>query len=219
MVNHPLPSKVSDLWIPNTNTWDYHLLSTTFSRQAAQSIATTPVVDSDQEDILRWTPARDGQCTTKAAYTYLTNLQNHRLPTQGSRSITADANLILQKAWRNKSIPPLLQTFAWRLMRRAVATGERAGRYSVHIDQICSYCGSIENDQHLFFKCQLPTQVWSTVLPLFDTNNLPIEDDGVQMTMGVLMTNNPTEDLLCKVLFILWYIWKARNDNRFQRRT
>jgi hypothetical protein len=60
------------------------------------------------------------------------------------RSITPDDNLILQKVWKSKTIPPFLKTLAWRLIRRALATGERATRFSSHIDQQCSYCGAIE---------------------------------------------------------------------------
>jgi hypothetical protein len=32
------------------------------------------------------------------------------------------------------------------------ATDERVGRYSVHIDNHCDYCGDIETDQHLFLN-------------------------------------------------------------------
>jgi hypothetical protein len=33
-----------------------------------------------------------------------------------------------------------------------------------------------------------------------------------------MITPNPSDDLLFKTLFILWYIWKARNDNIINRR-
>jgi hypothetical protein len=82
-----------------------------------------------------------------------------QLPQQGSRSLTQHAKLILQKVWRSKELPPLIKTFTWRLIRRALATGERAARYSSHIDQFCSIGGAIEDDAHLFFHCQLPRVV------------------------------------------------------------
>jgi hypothetical protein len=93
---------------------------------------------------------------------YLANLQAHSLPTQGIRNISIEANSILQKVWKAKSIPPFLKTFAWCLIRRALATAERAGRYSTHIDQNCTLCGEIDNDVHLFFLCDLPMQVWTS---------------------------------------------------------
>jgi hypothetical protein len=219
VVTTPLPNKVADLWEPGTHNWNHHLLTSTFTDQAVHTIEATPFVNSDTDDILRWEPAKNGLCTTKSVYQFLTNQQVHQLPSIGARSISAEANSILQKVWKSKSIPPLLQTFAWRLIRRALATAERAGRYSIHITQNCSYCGAIETDQHLFFKSQLPTEVWSTANPQLLTNNVPDELDGIQMTSPALITSNPEDHILFRTLFILWYIWKARNDSRFQRKT
>lgn len=95
---------------------------------------------------------------------------------------------------------------------------ERASRYSIHIDQHRSYCGTIENDFHLFFQCQLSKSVWATANTPFIVDNVNPENDGIQITLPTLLSTNPTDDLLCKSIFILRYIWKARNDNRFQRK-
>jgi hypothetical protein len=90
---------------------------------------TIPVINSTQPDILRWPPAPSGKCTTTEAYSYLAHLQQHTLPSQGARSISSQANQILQKVWKAKSIPPFLKTFVWRLIRRALATADRAGGF------------------------------------------------------------------------------------------
>jgi hypothetical protein len=158
-------------------------------------------------------------CTTKAIYSYLQSQASHNLPAQGSRSITHDANLILQKVWKSKLIPPLLKTFAWRLIRRALATGETAGRFSNHIDKYCTYCGQVENDVHLFFKCNLSTQVWATFSPSLPTHIISDQEDGVQIALPLLLSPTLSDNTLCSALFTLWYLWKARNDNRFQRKT
>jgi hypothetical protein len=184
-----------------------------------QEIEATRVVPSYQHDILRWTPFIKAQCTTKAAYNRLVISSHHHLPSQGSRSIIHEANSIIQKVWKGKSIPPFLKTFAWRLNRRAVATVERVSRYSSHIDKHCTYCGNIENDVHLFFLCDLSRQVWATSNPPLHTHNLILDEDGIQLVLPTLITYIPTEEILCQILFLMWYIWKARNDNHFQRRT
>jgi hypothetical protein len=117
VANPPSPAMVFDLWLQGTNDWNYDLLATTFSPEAVQVIMATPIVDSQQQDILRWTPATNGKCTTKAIYSHLASLETHVLPSQGSRSISQDANSILQKAWNGKTIPPFQKTFAWCLIR------------------------------------------------------------------------------------------------------
>jgi len=83
----------------------------------------------------------------------------------------------------------------------------------------CAYCGQQETDQHLFFTCIVPAQVWSPANPPFITNHIPEEEDGVQLSLSFLFQNDITDHNLCNKLFFLWYIWKARNDIRFQRKT
>lgn len=215
----PLPSSISDLWLQGTKDWNNHLLATTFDSQAVHQITATPVVPADTPDILRWIPSSKGICSTKFAYSYLADLIPHQLPTNGARSMSPAATHLLNKIWKAKTIPPFLKTFAWRLIRRALATAERASRFSSHIDKYCTSCGAIENDVHLFFLCRTPRQVWAMIQqpPLIHT--LDANEDGVQLALTVLFPNDPPEYLLCSNLFLLWYIWRARNDNRFQRKS
>jgi DNA-directed RNA polymerase alpha subunit len=56
-----------------------------------QEIEATSLVQSDQQDILRWTPSTKGQCTTKEAYNHLASISQHHLPLQDSKSITQEA--------------------------------------------------------------------------------------------------------------------------------
>jgi hypothetical protein len=124
----------------------------------------------------------------------------------------------LQRAWKSKDLPPLIKTFTWRLIRRALSTGARAGRYSVHIDEHCSACQAIEDDAHLFFHCQLPRAVWFSFDPPLRTDNLPHELDGIQLILQFVLPNSTTDALFNKILITLWYLWKARNDYRFSRK-
>ena len=173
VTQRPLPDTVSDLWHPNSQSWNVHLIANIFDDQAVQTITEVQIVPNDQHDILRWTPAKDGQCTTKSVYRHLSRQHLVQLPQQGSRSINHQANNILQRAWKSKELPPLIKAFTWRLIRRALATAERASRYSIHIDKHCAACGAVEDDAHLFFHCHLPRAVWFSTDPPLRTNNLP----------------------------------------------
>jgi hypothetical protein len=79
VVNLALPTKVSDIWLQGTRSWNLQLLSTTFFEEFVQEIQATPVVNQDREDILRWVLAKNGHYTTKSSYTFLANKQLHRL--------------------------------------------------------------------------------------------------------------------------------------------
>jgi hypothetical protein len=88
VTHHPLPSVVSDLWIPNACTWNLHLLSNILDPHAIQVISQVKPVHSQQDDVLRWTPAKKGDCTTKNIYIFLSSQNQVQLPSTGSRSIT-----------------------------------------------------------------------------------------------------------------------------------
>jgi hypothetical protein len=51
------------------------------------------------------------------------------------------------------------------------------------------------------------------------TNNLPRENDGVQLILQSFISNSIPDSLLQKILTTMWYIWKTRNNNCFQRKT
>lgn len=46
-----------------------------------------------------------------------------------------------------------------------------------------------------------------------------MEDDGVQVILSLIINSFIDDLLLRKILITLWYIWKARNDQRFARKT
>jgi hypothetical protein len=134
VTNQPLPATISDHWLQGSNNWNQQLISNIFHPHMVQTIMNIPVIQSTQPDILRWAPAPSGKCTIAKAYSYLTHLQQHTLPSQGARSISPQVNQTLQKVWKAKSVPPFLKTFAWRLIRRALATADKAGKFSSNID-------------------------------------------------------------------------------------
>ena len=77
----------------------------------------------------------------------------------------------------------------------------------------------MEDDAHLFFHCNLPRAVWFSSTPSLRIDNLPQESDGVQSILASFISNSMPDSLFTKIHITLWYIWKARNDNRFQRKT
>ncbi|KAG2574598.1 hypothetical protein PVAP13_7KG344340, partial [Panicum virgatum] len=81
-----LPNSISDLWLPNTKTWDYDKIKNLFGDQAATSIANLTILNQDGPDILCWKPSTSGKCTARDAYNYLTATTHNQLPQTGSRS-------------------------------------------------------------------------------------------------------------------------------------
>lgn len=60
-----------------------------------------------------------------------------------------------------------------------------------------------------------PVQYGFFANPALRTDNLPNEDDGVQIIMSSIISDAVPDNLLQKILTTLCYISKARNDKRF----
>uniref|UniRef100_A0ACD5YT82 Uncharacterized protein n=1 Tax=Avena sativa TaxID=4498 RepID=A0ACD5YT82_AVESA len=112
------------------------------------------------------------------------------------------------------NLAPRVKTFAWRLIRRALATGARASKFSKHIAKECSRCGMLETDSHLLFHCPFAKAVWfSSSVGLktdaFDTKLYPSN------IIQSILQNSQSKMSIDKIFTTLWCIWKARNDYRF----
>lgn len=151
VTQRPLPATVSQLWQLDSQTWNINYMSNIFDNTTVQAITTVTMVPSEENDILRWILSKDGKCTTKNIYRHLSRQAIIQLPQQGPSSITQHTNLVMQKIWRSQNLPPLITTITWRLIRRALATGESASRYSNQIDNLCFVCTAVEDDACWYF--------------------------------------------------------------------
>lgn len=61
---------------------------------------------------------------------------------------------------RRKTCPPRVQVFAWRLLRKSLATAYIVAARSAHVHPECYICGKIKDDFHLFFSCDFARVVW-----------------------------------------------------------
>jgi hypothetical protein len=69
-----------------------------------------------------------------------------------------------------------------------------------------------------FFLCNLPQQVWDTTAVTPFIHLIDPHTDGVQHVLPHILPLNTTDQNMTKTLLLLWYIWKARNDQCFQRK-
>ena len=153
------PARVNQLWIQGQRIWDTTLVDSLFAPPTAHIIRNTPIISSDENDILVWKPSPNGKCSSKSAYRVcLQALQGKGIPAPAPvDTLTLQA---LNQVWKNKLIIPRVKTFAWHLLRRALPSGATASRFSKHIDAICARCGLPENDMHLFFNCPYARAAW-----------------------------------------------------------
>jgi hypothetical protein len=130
-----------------------------FAAHTADAILQTPIVNAIGQDILVWKLIPAGECTSKSAYKHCFN--NLALPAnQRPKSVPTHVVNLLNQVWKQKLMAPRVQTFAWRLLRRALPTGKRASKFSKHIGETCARCGGLEDEMHMLFLCPFSKAAW-----------------------------------------------------------
>ena len=176
-----------------------------------------PIIQDGGKDLLCWKLTPSGKFTTKSAHKLCLRILEEEGQPQPT-IITANSRLLLTQIWKAKDIAPRIQTFAWRLIRKALPTGIRAGKYIPHISKFCSRCGAEEDEKHILFLCPFAKAAWF-VHPWY----IRIEDflrDSNSMTSMILdiLNSNHPHATLSNIFTFMWCMWKSRNDKLFQRK-
>jgi ribonuclease HI len=211
------PAVVRDLWIPNEKTWNINLVNSLFSPHTAHAILQTPIINTDGQDTLVWKLTPTGMHSSKSAYKHCFN--NLALPVnQQPKVVPQQITSLLNQVWQDKTLAPRVQTFAWRLLRRALPTGKRASRFSKHIEPECSRCGCVEDEMHLLFLCPFSKAAWFCHPWYVNVEHFAVSHQSVpDMIQGMLSSRHPHASITNLYTF-LWCLWKARNDTLFGRK-
>lgn len=211
------PALVKDLWIPGQKTWNVSLITSLFQEPTATAIITTQIIHDDGPDILCWDLSPNGKCTSKSTYKLcLQDIQAQ--PRSQPRHVPLLVKNILMQVWKQKNMAPRIQTFAWRLLRKALPTGLRAGKFSAHIDSECCRCNQIEDDLHLFFNCPFAKAAWFAHPWYIRSQSLTANCTSLQHVIQALLDMNHPHATVSNIFTFLWCIWKSRNDSLFNRK-
>jgi hypothetical protein len=113
---------------------------------------------------------------------------------------------------------PRVQTFAWRLLRKALPTGKRASKVSKHISEYCARCGSLEDEMHMFFLCPFTKAAWFSYPWHIRTEMIAMHNHTIPQMIKTLLDSNHPHINITRLYTLLWCIWKARNDVLFGRK-
>jgi len=93
------------------------------------------------------------------------------------------------------------------------------GRKILNQNKYCTTCNITENDAHLFFHCTFARAFWFSANPPMCSSILSIEQDEVQEILPMLVNQQTSDEQMQVIITTLWYMWKARNDKRFNNKS
>ncbi|XP_026459195.1 uncharacterized protein LOC113359837 [Papaver somniferum] len=196
-------SFVCDLFQPGTRQWDINIVNTLFSQDCANLILNLSVPNTG-DDTLIWRPDRKGKFTVKNAYNTIV----------AGRSIPTD---VWKNLW-NFKVPHRVQIFIWKCLKQIVPVRTKIARYKHGIETHCSFCkNSEETTNHIFMDCSYSRAIWFSLNINIDAirqSNADFEQwiigwfhSEVSNVSALCLSN---ENLICRFMCVIWYIWKDR---------
>ncbi|XP_026411104.1 uncharacterized protein LOC113306375 [Papaver somniferum] len=196
-----MPNYVCDLMNVNGD-WDMCIISTYIDiayHDAIKSITT----NTSMHDRIRWKSTISGNLTTKSVYNFLTNL-----------SFDKDETNFWKQIWK-LNMTPKVNMFCWKVVTNALALGKNMSKYVKDSKPYCMLCDNheLEDERHFFVKCNFAKKVWKA----FDLNNI-YHNSGSTEILQWFKTWMNVKALNSKhnlISYIVWSIWKYRNNVNF----
>ncbi|XP_010446022.1 PREDICTED: uncharacterized protein LOC104728786 [Camelina sativa] len=190
-----------------TNSWDMALLSAAFVPKDVAIISAIPLGTPTSSDMLGWHFTKSGTYSVKSGYHIL------RQATTSRTICGPDITLLQAFVWKIRC-PPKIRHFFWQAITGCIAVTSNLRKRGLSCDTTCAFCGfPVETINHVLFECSPARQVWA--LSSFPTGPDAFPTASIYANMDFLFwraKQSPTPDVYP---WILWYIWKARNDKVF----
>ncbi|KAG7564814.1 Myc-type basic helix-loop-helix (bHLH) domain [Arabidopsis suecica] len=202
--------KVNDLIDSRTNFWNIDLLKAIFDPEDVALISAIHVGVPTKEDSLGWHFTKSGQYTVKSGY-HTTRLE--KLETN-LNYFGPDINPLKAHSWKVQC-PPKIRHFLWQILAGCVPVTENLRKRGIDCDTGCARCGAPEETiNHTIFQCHPARQIWAlsqipTAMGIFPT-------ESNFANLDHLFWRIPSEFDSSAFPWIIWYIWKARNEKIFE---
>ena len=204
-------------WILRGNKWNTDQIRELVIEEDAEIILSLKLYSSATQDFQGWHYSETGIYSVKSAY-WLAN-QLFMDPTIQPPPPPGNART-KAKIWKIKTAPKI-KHFLWQLLSEALAIGDNLRRRHIRNQPQCHRCcQDDETTQHLFFDCFYAQQVWrASGIPLQELRTIGITTaTKMELLLSNIMTHQQPQ-FFNLAIWILWRLWKSRNQLVFQRRS
>ncbi|XP_013639114.1 PREDICTED: uncharacterized protein LOC106344250 [Brassica oleracea var. oleracea] len=200
--------RVSDLLCPLSNQWDINRIREHLP-QYEDCILRIVTSAGPSLDALVWLPEKNGAYSTKSGYALgileKCAWEKDQQPLEWQKHI-----------WSAKTIPKIRE-FLWRIVKKAIPVSENLSKRGVPPFN-CKRCGAHEDDLHVFLTCPFAEEVWN-LLPVRIRPAASLLSMAELIKAGSTYTPLPPSGLSDPMWpWVLWNLWKSRNQLMFENR-
>ncbi|XP_024177882.1 uncharacterized protein LOC112183776 [Rosa chinensis] len=205
------PKLVMELIDPFTWTWDINVLQRYFTPADIDLILTIPLSRSATLDQQIWHFNKRGFFTTNSAYYVAKDLALGLV--LAPKPPVDPLRVVWKKVWSAK-VPGKVALHAWRIMGNILPTRIGLNTKGYNGELGCVFCNHPHEDSlHLFVNCPYAKEVWNRAgIPMLGAASTTIQE----WLTGVV--NRFTKEELCKILMLIWGIWKSRNSQVWEQK-
>ncbi|KAG7556714.1 Ribonuclease H domain [Arabidopsis suecica] len=207
--------KVADLWIDGKREWDPIIFEGVLNPEDQQLAKTLYLSNHADRDTFEWAYTNNTRYTVRSGYWVATHVN---VPEE-EKIQPPDGDLGLkQEVWKLQ-ITPKIKHFLWRCLAGALSTTTQLRTRNISADPICQRCCYEEETiNHIMFTCPYAQVVWRSAnvhmgSPVIFTDNL---EDNIRLMLQYQKKTKTINNGL-QQFWIMWRLWKSRNEFLFQK--
>lgn len=171
-----------------------------------------------KDDFFTWIHNKSGQFSVKSAY-WLASMAKFKTNFPDSFEFPS-LNGLKERVWKVQKVPKI-RVFIWKAMSSALPVAELINARGMNVDVRCQACGEEpESINHTLFGCHVVRQVWA----MSPIPNPPggFHESSVFSNLAFLLNSRKGNNSLLIYWrswpWILWNLWKRRNESLFEGR-
>ncbi|KAG7599261.1 Ribonuclease H-like superfamily [Arabidopsis suecica] len=207
---------VADLWKANKREWDPVVFEGVLNPEDQQLARELYLSQFAENDTYEWAYTQSAQYTVRSGYWVATHLH---LPEDEIIQPPKGSIPLKNEIWK-LCVAPKIQHFLWRCLSEALPTTTQLITRNVPADPTCQRCClDEETTNHLLFMCPHAQAVWRCANIDINYHITPLGDFEDNLRKVIEMGKIQSLPLFNKLLpfWIMWRIWKSRNDFLFQK--
>ncbi|KAG2287406.1 hypothetical protein Bca52824_047010 [Brassica carinata] len=203
--------KVSAMIDGATRRWNLQALEEIFVPGDVQLIAASQPIVS-REDSFTWKFNRNGLMSVQSAY----GLAREETIKECHSEVLAlpSLNPIKERIWKIPSVPKI-RIFLWKVLSEAIPVADLILKRGMKVDERCQLCGlEGETIQHVLFQCAVARQVWALSgipQPMFEMQEGHMFSN-INYLMNLKAQSWGSMEEKRAWPWVLWFLWKSRND-------
>lgn len=171
-----------------------------------------------KQDYFTWKFTKSGEMTVKSAYWLASSLKAEANVLEAF--MNPSVNVLKEKVWKVLTVPKI-RVFIWKALSAALPTADLIRPRGIQIDDRCQTCGrENESIKHTLFECSFARQVWPVSTVPYPNGGF--DDGSVFANINFLLNLTELKQMTMEDKrgwpWILWNLWKRRNEMLFEGR-